>query len=236
MKVNAISTPRFEGGEDLFQVFLDTKTELNNGDVLVITSKIVALAQNRLVQSSNFGNNEKEALENLIQQEADKVYPGRYTFTMKDGFLIPFAGIDASNVPEGTFVLWPKDSYEVCKELHQKLCDHFQIENLGVVISDSGCRPLRWGVSGFALAWYGFVGVEDIRGEKDLFGRELEISRKAVADNLATAAMVVQGEGDECTPFALVQGAPVSFAIVDDFLENSHIDPDEDIFKEVMDL
>lgn len=235
MKVTAIKTPIFTDGEDILQVFLDTKTPLKSGDVLVVTSKIVALAQGRMRNIADYGKTEKEAKEKLIQEEADKIYPGKYTLTMKDGMLVPFAGIDLSNIPEGKILLWPENSYEFAKDLHTRLCAHFGLHDLGIVISDSRCTPLRWGVTGLAIAWYGFMGIEDERGKKDLFERPLEITRKAVADNLATAAMLVQGEGNECTPFARIEDAPVSFTSKDDFL-HSKIDPEEDLFKSVMKL
>jgi len=236
MQVSAVLSPIFTGGEDILQTFLDTKTVLRNGDILAISSKIIALSQNRMLNIKDYGNNEKEALEEIIKIEADKIYPGKYTFTMKDGMLIPFAGIDSSNVPEGKLLLWPKNSYSFAKDLHTKLCEYFKIQDLGIIITDSRCQPLRWGVIGLSMVWYGFCGVEDVRGQKDLFGRSLEVTRKAVADNLASAAILVQGEGDECTPFAHIQNAPIDFSRKDDFLELGKVDPEEDIFKSVLNL
>jgi F420-0:gamma-glutamyl ligase len=234
LQVTSIKSQKFIGGEDLLQVFLNTKVCLKDTDVLCISSKVVALSQNRIVNIDDYGKDEKEAMKNLIQKEAEKVYPGKYDFTLKDGILIPFAGIDASNVPQGKLVLWPENSYKFAKDFHKKLCNHFKIKNLGILITDSRCQPLRWGVVGLALAWYGFEGVKDGRGKKDLFERRMEYTQIAMADNLASAAILEMGEGSECTPFALIQNSPVSFSIKDDFLEKSYVDPEEDIFQGVM--
>ena len=236
MRITAIKSQKFLGGEDLFEVFLNTKTLLKDGDILAISSKIVALSQKRLVNISDYGKNEKEAMKKIIEKEADKVYPGKYDFTLKDGILIPFAGIDASNVPEGKLVLWPKNSYGFAKDLHKKLCDYFKIQNLGIIITDSRCQPLRWGVVGLALSWYGFEGVKNERGKKDLFERNMEYTQIAMADNLASAAILEMGEGNECTPFACIQDAPINYSVKDDFLRKSYVDPEEDIFKGILNI
>ncbi len=236
MQISAVKTKIIGIGDDIFEKFLETKKELEENNILSISSKIVALSQNRVRNISDYGKNEEEAKEELIKEEADRIYEGKYTLTLKNGILIPFAGIDASNAPKGKFILWPENSYEFAKDLHKKLCDHFRTKNLGIIITDSRCQPLRWGVIGVAIAWYGFEGVQDFRGEKDIFGRPLEHTQKAVADELASASILVQGEANECSPFAIIKYAPVSFEVKDDFLRKSHIDPEEDIFKSVLRL
>jgi homotetrameric cytidine deaminase len=80
---------------------------------------------------------------------------------------------------------------------------------IAVIIGDSRTHPLRLGCVGVALACVGIEPVEDARGQKDLFGRELKITRKAVADNLVSAAQIVMGEGDEGIPAVIIREAPV---------------------------
>jgi coenzyme F420-0:L-glutamate ligase len=236
MKVIPVKTQVLEEGCNIFSEILTSKITLIDNDVISITSKVIALSQKRTRVISEYGTTIKEAYENLIKEEADKIFPGKYILTLKNNILIPFAGIDASNTPKGKVILWPETPYKVAKELHKKLCSYFKINTLGVVITDSHCQPLRLGVTGLALAWYGFKGVEDERGKKDLFGNKLEVTQKAVADNLSSASILVQGEGNESTPFCVIKEAPVDFSAKDDFLHNSQIDPDEDIFKSILNL
>ena len=233
MEIISIKTDVFTGGENIFDCILKAKVSLSEGDIISLTSKVVALSQNRLIKISDYGQDKEEVIELLVKQESEKVYPGDYTLTMKDGILIPRAWIDESNVPEGYLLLWPQNSYEFAKDLQQKLTQHFKIKNCGVLVTDSRCQPLRMGVTGLAVAWYGFAGVEDVRGQKDLFQKKLQVTRKAVADNLASSAILVQGEGGECTPLAIIKKAPVNFKIKDDYLKNAFINPDEDIFQAV---
>ena len=84
-------------------------------------------------------------------------------------------------------------------------------KRIGVVIGDSRTHPLRLGCVGVALACDGILPVEDARGQKDLYGRPLLVTRKAVADNLVSAAELVMGEGDEGVPAVIIRGAPVKF-------------------------
>ena len=76
---------------------------------------------------------------------------------------------------------------------------------------DSHCQPLRTGVVGIALGWAGIEGVEDERGEKDLYGKELHVTQKNSADQLASAASLMMGEGNESIPFVLIKKAPIKF-------------------------
>jgi F420-0:gamma-glutamyl ligase len=80
-----------------------------------------------------------------------------------------------------------------------------------VIITDSTCRPLRWGVTNIALSWAGFAGIVDERGKKDLYGNPLKVTQRATADALAAAAGVLTGEAAESTPFVLIRHAPVVF-------------------------
>jgi coenzyme F420-0:L-glutamate ligase len=125
--------------------------------------------------------------------------------------LIPSAGIDLSNTPHGTAILWPRKPFEVAEELRKNLRKKFGLRNLGIIISDSHCTPLRWGVTGIAIGFAGFLGIQDERGRSDLFGNKLKVTKKAVCDNLASAALLIMGEAAERVPFAVIRGAPTKF-------------------------
>lgn len=218
--------PLFNLQQAIISAIKKNKHALRDGDVLVISSKVVALSQGRMVRIASInpsarahklkrthygtGKEDPHVVE-LVLREADSVIPGSMLLTLKDGIFIPEAGIDLSNVPKGYAIMWPEKAWETARKLAQKLRAHFKIKKLGIVICDSHCQPLRWGVTGIALAWAGFEGIEDARGQKDIYGKPLAVTRKAVADNLASSALVVMGEAGEKKPFALIRGAPVKF-------------------------
>ncbi|MBI4995094.1 coenzyme F420-0:L-glutamate ligase [Candidatus Peregrinibacteria bacterium] len=206
---------------------------LKNNDILILSSKIVALSQGQIVYFKK-GKKDPRVIE-LILREADKVFPGKMLLTLKDNILIPSAGIDFSNAPKGFAILWPKNPWKEAQNLRAALKKKFKLKRLGVVIIDSHCQPLRWGTTGIALSWAGFEGVEDCRGEKDIFGKPLKVTKKAVADNLASAAAIVMGEAAERVPFVLIRNAPVKFTRQQQNSRNFFIKPNECLFGEIYD-
>jgi F420-0:gamma-glutamyl ligase len=139
------------------------------------------------------------------------------------------AGIDESNA-DGKLVLLPTDSFVSAEEMRTALCAHFNLKELGVLITDSRILPLRAGVVGVALGYAGFCGVKDYRGTADIFGRVLQMSRVDVADSLATSAVLCMGEGHEQQPLALITDAPVEF--IDQVDRNElRIDIKDDMYR-----
>lgn len=211
--------------EDLKIVILEALKKnrfgLKNGDILIIASKIVALSQGKMRSITHpvhenfmklvFGEAE------MVLPESDAVLSGkkmasRVPLTIKDGVFIPQAGIDFSNSPQGVAILWPEKPFEVARELWSFFKKKFGLEKLGIIISDSHCQPLRWGTTGLALAYAGFYGIEDVRGKKDIYGKPLKITKIAVADNLASAALLEMGEAGERVPFVIARVAKVIFS------------------------
>lgn len=194
---------------------------LRHGDVLVITSKIVSYEQKRLVKLSD-ATPSKRAKElakkfslkpeyvELVLREADVIYGGadHVILTLKDSMLVANAGIDNKNSPDGWVALWPENLENWVsrfrKDIRQK-----SGANVGVLVIDSTCMPLRIGTVGIALAVSGFKPIKDHRGETDLYGKPIVITQHAVAHNLAATAHLVIGEAVEQTPAALVRGAPL---------------------------
>jgi coenzyme F420-0:L-glutamate ligase/homotetrameric cytidine deaminase len=192
---------------------------LEDGDVLIVSESAVATWEGRVANLEEIVPGEtartlaprydKDPREmELILQESDQILGGipGVVLTMKTGFLYPNAGIDHSNAPPGHVVLFPRDPRRSAAEIRRRLG---RGKKIGVIIGDSRTHPLRLGCVGVALACEGLEPVEDARGERDLYGRELRITRKAVADNLVSAAQVVMGEGGESIPAAIIRGAPV---------------------------
>ena len=107
---------------------------------------------------------------------------------------------------------------------------HYGVKKLGVLITDSRVFPLRAGVTGVALGYTGFKGLRDYRSKKDLFNRPLTMTQTNVADCLASAAVLVMGEGAERTPLGIITDAPIVFTNKTD-AANLRIDPKVDLFK-----
>ncbi len=203
MNVKAIHTRLFQEGESLGQFIFEHVSKLADGDVLVITSKIVALAEKRTAPISQ--------KQNIISRESEwAIMIKNIWLTIKDGMFMVAAGVDESNA-HGRLILLPKDSFKTAARVRKALLKRYNLKKLGVLITDSRVLPLRAGTIGVAVGYAGFSGIRDYRGGKDLFGRILSVARLDIADSLATTAVLLMGEGDERKPLAIVRGAPVEF-------------------------
>lgn len=226
MQVKPIKTRIFKECENLADFIYAHIPKLKENSVLVVTSKIVALAEGRTVVVENEHTREK-----TIKAESDFAIRTPYTWlTLKDGLLMSSAGIDESNAEGNKIILLPKDSYKTASMLRTKLMEHYKVRNLGIIIPDSRVFPLRQGAVGVAMGYAGIKGIRDYRGEKDLFGRVFKISRANVPDALATSAVLVMGEGAERCPIAIIEGAPVTFTKRVRRSEVS-IEPENDMYR-----
>lgn len=230
MKVLPLKTNLLKKDFDLFDAvktaLLNIKITLKEGSIIVISSKIAALSEGRIVdlrkikpgrKALNFNRTryglkkEDPRLIELILQETKNILPGKMILAFHHGAFLPAAGIDLSNAPQNFAILLPKNPKNTAENLLKKIKKEFKVKKIGVIICDSVCYPMRWGVTGIALAWAGFEGVEDLRGKKDIYGNRLIVTKKAAADSLASAAVFVMGEADEKTPLAIIENAPVKF-------------------------
>ena len=206
MKVRAIKTRIFKEGESLEDFISKYVPRLKEGSILVITSKIVALSEKRTAVRGD-----ARAKEKLIRAESEWVRPTKYVWlTLKDGMMMPNAGIDESN-GNGKIILLPRDSFKAAEKVRTALKKRLKLKRLGVIITDSRTLPLRAGVVGIAVGYAGIKGVRDYRGKPDIFGRKLVMTRTDVADALASAAVVEMGEGKEQQPLCVIENAPVEF-------------------------
>jgi len=206
MQVTAIKTRVFKENEDLAAFITKHVKKLPERSVLVVTSKIIALAEGRTVAATDTKTKEK-----YIKQESDFAKKTKWVWlTIKDGMVIANAGIDESNA-DGKLILLPEDSFAAAAKLRTKLMKYYKVKKLGVVIPDSRIIPLRAGVIAMALGYAGIKGIRDYRGQKDIFGRPFKFETTGVVDSLSTAAALVMGEGAEQQPLAIITGAPVEF-------------------------
>lgn len=225
MKIQAIKTRIFKEGDDLISFIIKSIPVVKEGDIIVVTSKIVALSEKRTAEILN-----SKTREEIIKKESQFMMRTKYTWlTIKDGIVLASAGVDESNA-NGKIILLPKDSFSSALYLHKKLKQHYRIKKLGIIISDSRLLPLRAGVVGIALGYAGFEGVKSYINKKDIYGRVLKFSRTDVADSLTTAAVLLMGEGNECQPLAIIKDAPVVFTNKSDRKE-LYINPKEDMYQ-----
>jgi coenzyme F420-0:L-glutamate ligase len=193
-------------------------SELLDGDILVVSSKFIAISEGRTVALQSVVPSDHAArlakklnispeLCELVIRESDDVIGGvsGFMLTLKEGLLTPNAGIDKSNIEHGKVVLYPRNSYESAAALVEEMRFRCGVE-IGVVVSDSRLMPTRKGTVGVALAAAGMDAIVDLRGKPDLFGNVLKVTSQAVADDLCSGAQVVMGEANESVPVVLVRG------------------------------
>src|SRR5258706_3704689 len=179
------------------------KSILKENSVVVVTSKIIAICEGRVAEDSE-GERDR-----LVEEEAEYYLPrhsNKYDFciSIKHNTFTATAGIDKSN-GNGKLVLWPKDPQESVNQIRLFLQRKYKLKNIGVITTDSKTSPLRWGVTGVALAHSGFKALKDYINTPDVFGRKLQFEKLNIADSLASAAVAVMGEGSEQTPLAVIE-------------------------------
>lgn len=214
--------------DDLFRVLDDSSMNpLEEGDILMISSKILAIHQGRCVRKMGV---DKLA---LIRQEADREICPIHDpcITIKDRALIPNSGIDESN-GNGYYILWPHKVGELLRDIHQFFCQKFHIKKLGVLSVDSHVLPMRAGTVGISQASFGFLPTKNCIGERDIFGRELKISQINIADCLAGMSPILMGEGAECRPMVVARGVQgIDFC---DDIGDLSIEEDKDLFRQIL--
>lgn len=219
LTLNPVTTPTKSTKFDIVEL-IDKRigAQLKDGDVLVVSSKFVAVSEGRVVKLGGVsaGTKARELarkyrmnprLCELVVRESDEILGGIPGFLLasKDGLLTPNAGIDKSNVKHGAVVLYPRKPQESAWRIREGLKFSCGV-SVGVVICDSRLSPTRRGTTGVAIAASGIEAVLDMRGRKDLFGNVLKVTAQGVADDLSSAAEILMGESDEATPMVLVRG------------------------------
>jgi coenzyme F420-0:L-glutamate ligase/coenzyme F420-1:gamma-L-glutamate ligase len=217
--------PLVKAGDDLVQFILDgiaaAGLTLQSGDVLVVTSKIVSKSEDRLVRldtvepspeaqqvAAEVGKDPR--IVELILRESKSISRKARNVLVTEhrlGFISANSGIDQSNVPNhGEHVLLlPLDPDGTAQRIRERLYEATGAD-VGIVISDSHGRPFRVGTVGVAIGVAGLPAVLDLRGQPDLFGRELMVSMQGYADMIASMGQVAGGEAAEGRPVTLVRG------------------------------
>lgn len=211
MQFIPIKTRKFIPPQDKGQLwqFLDQYLpKLKEKDIVLITSKIVSIHQGRFVKITK-----KTDRLQLIKQEAEAYYPKNpSSMTVKEHTLTPYAGIDRSNA-NGHYVFLPKAPHETAKKIWEYLRRRGRLTDLGVIIADSTCHPLRRGHFGISIGFFGFRPVYWYEKQTDIFGRKLIHHCQNLVDALTAIGVIFIGEGAEQTPLLTIRGfSKISFS------------------------
>ncbi|GAA1940799.1 coenzyme F420-0:L-glutamate ligase [Streptomyces durmitorensis] len=193
--------PEVRQGDDLAKLIAATEPGLADGDVLLVTSKIVSKAEGRIVEASD-----REA---AIDAETVRVVARRGTLRIvenRQGLVMAAAGVDASNTPAGTVLLLPEDADASARAVRDGLRDALGVD-VGVVVTDTFGRPWRNGLTDVAIGAAGVRVLDDLRGGTDAYGNPLSATVVATADELAAAGDLVKGKAGGL-PVAVVRGLP----------------------------
>ncbi|MBX6169320.1 MAG: coenzyme F420-0:L-glutamate ligase, partial [Thermobispora bispora] len=191
--------PEVRPGDDIAGLIARAVPDLADGDILVVTSKIVSKAEGRIRRAAD----RTEA----IREEAARVVARRGTTVIAEtrhGFVMAAAGVDASNSAPGTVLLLPEDPDGSARRIRRGIRERLGRE-VGVVISDTFGRPWRNGLTDLAIGVAGVRPLDDLRGRTDGYGNELTATVTALADELASAGELVKGKLSG-VPVAVVRG------------------------------
>ena len=218
--------PEIAPGDDLAGMIAEA-ADLADGDVVVVTQKIVSKAEDRVVDIDLAVGHKP-----LVEAESVRVLRRRGDLVISEtehGFVCANAGIDLSNVPEGRAALLPVDPDRSARRIRDALRHRLGVD-VAVIVSDTFGRPWRAGVTDVAIGCAGLRPVVDLRGTTDTLGRELQVTEVAVVDELAAAAELVMGKASG-VPVAVIRGVDPSWfgdgSVVADVVRS----PEDDLFR-----
>jgi coenzyme F420-0:L-glutamate ligase/coenzyme F420-1:gamma-L-glutamate ligase len=240
--------PMIQPGDDLVAIILKAMegagTLLQDGDALIITSKIVSKAEGRLVDLRTVTPGEEAVcvaaetgkdprIVEMVLHESNRISrqkPGVLVTEHRLGFVSANAGIDQSNVAgdDDHVLLLPENPDRTAEGIRTRLVEETGTK-AGIIISDTHGRPFRMGNVGVAIGVAGMPALLDLRGQTDLFGRKLRVSTQGYADLVASAAHLVCGEANEGFPVVLVRG--LQFDVTDGHASDLNRPAELDLYR-----
>jgi coenzyme F420-0:L-glutamate ligase/coenzyme F420-1:gamma-L-glutamate ligase len=216
-------------GDDLSRLLAAAAPDLADGDVLVVTQKVVSKAEAQLVP---IDPNDPESKARIVAGESVRILRQRGELVIAEtrhGFVCANAGVDLSNVEVGWAALLPEDPDRSARRLRDGLRGRLEVD-VAVVISDTFGRVWRRGLTDVAIGCAGIRAVVDLRGTEDSFGRELAVTEVCVVDELAAAAELVMGKANGIAA-AIVRGVERSWLGRGEVREEVVRPPHEDLFR-----
>ena len=222
-----MNLPEFDTGheivEELIKSLEENKISLEDTDVIVITQKIISKVEGRKIDIN------KEDIEEVIKSESLQIIRKRGETVIaktKHGFICANAGIDKSNIEEGSALLLPEDPDKTSRDIRKKI-EHKTGKKISVIICDTFGRAWRKGQTNVAIGSSGIEPLESYIGEKDTFNNELFATEIAIVDELAGAAELVMKKSDNI-PIVVIKG--VKYNISDLGVDELIRDAQEDFF------
>jgi coenzyme F420-0:L-glutamate ligase/coenzyme F420-1:gamma-L-glutamate ligase len=216
-------------GDDLSRLLARAAPDLADGDVLVVTQKVVSKAEAQLVP---IDPNDPESKARIVEGESVRVLRRRGDLVISEtrhGFVCANAGVDLSNVEHGWAALLPEDPDRSARRLRDGLRGRLNV-NVAVIISDTFGRVWRRGLTDVAIGCAGIRAVVDLRGTTDAMGRELAVTEVCVVDELASAAELVMGKSRRICA-AVVRGVDPAWLGRGEVSSEVIRPPAEDLFR-----
>ncbi len=220
--------PEIEAGDDLAGMIAEA-ADLADGDVVVVTQKIVSKAENAMVAVDP---DDPLSHKPVVEQESVRVLRRRGDLVIsetKHGFVCANAGVDRSNVDSNQAALLPDDPDRSARRIRDGIRARSGVE-VGVIVSDTFGRPWRRGVADVAIGAAGVRPILDLRGTPDAMGRELQVTEVAIVDELAAAAELVMGKTDN-VPVAVIRGIDPAWFGSGNIQADLVRPPNEDLFR-----
>lgn len=226
--------PEITPGDDLAGLIANaatagTDTALADGDVVVVTQKVVSKAEDMLVP---IDPTDPLSHKPLVERESVRILRRRGELIIsetKHGFVCANAGIDLSNVERGYAALLPEDSDRSARRIRDGLRARAGVE-VGVIVSDTFGRTWRRGVTDVAIGCAGIAAIIDLRGTNDALGREMQVTEVALADEIAAAAELVMGKSTGI-PVGVVRGLDRDWFRTSSIRDEMIRHPNEDLFR-----
>ncbi len=205
--------PTIEVGDDLGKIISEL-AQLEDGDIIVVASTVVSKSEGRVLSLNDtepgddaeriarLNADDPRFVQAVLNESEDILIESPFLLVQTStGHICVNAGIDRSNIREGCVILLPENPDRSAKDIRDAIGKY-----IAVIISDTCGRPFRTGQTGIAIGCAGISAIKDWRGEKDLFGRELKVTREAVVDELAGFANLLMGEASEGIPVVIIRG------------------------------
>ena len=252
-RVNIIGLrlPLIKDGDDIADLIVSTAlkrgVDIQDRDILVVAQKVISKSEGRVVEIEKVKPSEKALkisevtgkdprIVELVLRESKrvlKISPETIIVQDKRDIVNINAGLDKSNIKGANrYALLPINPDESARRLQSRIIDLTR-KRVGVIISDTYSRPFRRGQVNFAIGIAGIEPFIDYRGTEDLFGYIMQVKFSAVADELASAAELVMGQGREGMPAVIIRGLSLDFSEKSSF-NDLIINDEEDLFKDVL--
>lgn len=253
MQLLPVTTPHIRSGDDLARILVES-CSLDDGDIVAVSSKVVAIAEDAVIDLSSLDitdeaqkwykqlerNHDSPAFRQAVINEAVRMNgevigscpQAMLTELRPDGMasgsiLAVNAGLDRSNIEEGYAIGWPIDCKTSTTKLRKEI-EQITGKRIGLILTDSCCKPRRLGVTAMALTVSGVDPLVNRIGSEDLHGNVMKMTREATADQLSVAANFLMGNADESTPAAIIRDHGLELSDYEGWVPG--IEREEDLF------